>query len=241
MKVTAVMATCGRHFCAERSLSLFLSQTYSNKHLLIYQNSEVYQKLDKNVDTRLVSLINNHIDKTTLKPYSSLGDIYLDAIQCIPSDTDIVIFWDDDDLFLIDHIEEGVKGLIRGGKSAYKPAQSYFLSHDNSLTKQVNTFEPSLFVRVEHIINKGFSRTTTDQHLQWLDPLIFANDIFVDPQGKPTLIYNWGDHFYIYKTSGNPQDQSNFNEYRRNSVQHGDHIISPMDISKLLCKISSVV
>lgn len=227
------MATCGRHRCSERSLSLFLDQDYENKHLLIYQNSEIQQSLDQCVDPSMVTLINNNIDSKTKISYASLGAIYNDAIKHIPEDTDVITFWDDDDLFLEDHLKEGVMGLLRGGKLAYKPAFSYFRS-TTGLDKAQNTFEPSIFVKADHIRKTGFSNTTTDQHLQWLDPLLKTDEIFIDTHGKPTLIYNWGDSFETYKTSANVSNPDHFNEYRFKSLDHGDFIISPIDIQENL-------
>lgn len=233
LNVTAIMATCGRHYCAERSLALFLNQEYAAKHLLIYQNSDVPQELDSCVDASIVSLVNNHIDQTTNLPYTNLGAIYNDSIKFIPENTDVIIFWDDDDIFLEEHISEGVKGLIKGGKSAYKPAFSYF-RHPNGFEKVQNALEPSIFVKASHIRKNGFSKSTTDQHLQWLKPLMITDDIFVDPDGEPTLIYNWGDTFYTYKTSANVSKPDHFFDYRINSYDHGDGIISPIDISDIL-------
>lgn len=231
MNVTAIMATCGRHHCAERSLSFFLNQTYPNRHLLIYQNSDVSQSLQTLTNPPLVTLINNHIDKTTGKPYDNLGAIYSDALGYIPADTEVIIFWDDDDLFLDDHIEEGVKGLMRGHKTAYKPAKSWFRSDTTKIDKVQNTLEPSIFVKAGHIHQYGFSRTTTDQHLQWFLPLKKNNDIFIDDEGKSTLIYNWGDSFDTFKTSGDHLNPDNFSNYRRYSKDHGDRIISPPDMA----------
>lgn len=227
MKVTAIMATCGRHFCSERSLTMFLDQTYDNKHLLIYQNSEVFQTLDASVDRSLVTLINNNIDRSTGRPYETLGAIYKDAIDYLPKDTDVIIFWDDDDLFLVEHIEEGVKGLVRGGKIAYKPAMSYFKTQECT-EMVVNTLEPSIFVSASHIYKYGFGESTTEQHLQWLEPLVKMGEIFVDEGGRPTLIYNWGDSFPTFKTSGDSGNPDNFCNYRKYSQDHGDGIISPI-------------
>ncbi|MNR14121.1 hypothetical protein D3C85_1305790 [compost metagenome] len=145
----------------------------------------------------------------------------------------MITFWDDDDLFLENHITEGIKGLIKGKKTAYKPLFSYFRSQDG-LEKAQNTFEPSIFVKADYIRRAGFSTTTTDQHLYWLQPLIDINDIFIDIDGESTLIYNWGDSFDTYKTSANMTNPDHFNEYRINSQDHGDLIISPINIQENL-------
>ncbi|WEA01825.1 hypothetical protein [Mucilaginibacter sp. SJ] len=233
MKITAIMATCGRHYCSERSLSLFLEQNYQDKHLLIYQNSEVQQRLSECIDPSLVTLVNNSMDMNTHQPYISLGAIYNDAIKHLPVDTDIVTFWDDDDLFFDDHLSEGIRGLIRGGKTAYKPASSYFRTQAG-MTKERNTFEPSIFVKASHIFKYGFHRTTTDQHLKWLEPLLADSDIYVDEDGKSTLIYNWSDEVLLYKTSGHSYKPDHFDEYRSLSYDHGDRIIAPIPVFNTL-------
>lgn len=230
MKVTAIMATCGRHRCCERSLTLFLDQDYVDKKLLIYQNSEISQELDSAVNPDLVMLVNNSVDLQSGKPYTNLGSIYNDALKFVPSDTDVIIFWDDDDLFLDDHISQGINGLIRGGKTAYKPKYSFYRTSNKKLEKWQNTFEPSIFVKAEHIFKYGFFNTTTTQHRKWLDPLELTGDIFIDKNGKSTLIYNWADSFYSYKTSANHSNPDHFNEYREKSLDHGDRVISPIDI-----------
>lgn len=233
MKITAIMATCGRHYCSERSLSLFLNQKYVDKHLLIYQNSEVIQTLNPNIQPGIVTLVNNNIDPETKLPFKSLGAIYSDALNYIPNDADVIVFWDDDDIFLEDHLSEGVKGLIRGGKTAYKPAWSFFKNCDGIEYAQ-NTLEPSIFVKSDHIRSFGFFPSTTDQHLKWLNPLINSDDIYIDEDGESTLIYNWGDTFDIYRTSANADNPNHFEEYRKHSQDHGDKIISPIDISEFV-------
>lgn len=241
MKVTAIMATCGRHLCSERSLSLFLRQTYGDRHLLIYQNSEVYQELDSSVDLSRVSLVNNHLDLTTGQPYANLGAIYNDALHYVPAGTDVIIFWDDDDLFLQTHIECGIDGLIRGNKTAYKPSRSYFRADANTIIKVENVLEPSIFVKADHLYKYGCTNSTSDQHYSWIAPLLEANDIFTDIKGEPTLVYNWGDPAPMYKTSGGSKDPHNFDNYRRASRQHGDRVISPIDIERFYNDIASVI
>ncbi len=230
MKVCAISATCGRHTCIERSLGFFLNQDYKDKFLLIYQNSEVSQTLDGSVDTSNILLINNYIDPVTYSKFNSLGAIYNDALNFVPKDTDIIIFWDDDDIFLPQHISKGVDGLIRGGKKAYKPSWSYYRYRDEfgnpKVAKVQGTLEPSIFTKASHIKEHGFSRSTTDQHLQWIHPLGYE-EVFTDPDGEPTLIYNWGDDFKTFKTSGNAGDPKNFENYRVDSLDHGDRVITP--------------
>lgn len=230
MKVTAIMATCGRHKCLERSVRLFLNQDYSNKELIIYNNSEVPLVLDKQYDN--IKLINCCYNLSSGERYKNLGEIYTDAIKFVSKNTDCIIFWDDDDLFLPNHISEGIKGLNEAltiNKIAYKPKRSFNKYQSEPLTLVENTLEPSIFTLSNHILKHGFSNVTTEQHLKWVNPLVTDNLIYVKEDGIPTLIYNWGDTFFTFKTSGDFGNPDNFDNYRKFSVDHGDYIITPIE------------
>jgi hypothetical protein len=231
--VACITATCGRHQLVERVTRFFLNQDYIGRNfLLIFNNSEEEQILDTAIFDEIgdsnkdVILINNYKKIGSGEPYTNLGQIYTDALVVCP-DSHVITFMDDDDIFLKNHISEGVKGLIRGGKKAYKPAQSYF-RHPGGIGLMSNTLEPSMFVERAHVDKHGFHDNTTAQHLKWVDPLVQEQEIFVDPSGTPTLIYNWGDvGIPTFKTSGNAGDPNNFNNYRKFSTDHGDRIITP--------------
>lgn len=230
MRVWAIMATCGRHTLAERSLAMFIQQDYKGfSNLLIYNNSP--EELDlasiPTGENQSIKLVNNHIDCETGERYNSLGAIYRDAIEHVPEDAEAIIHWDDDDLFLPNHITEGVKGLKRGQKDAYKPAKSYY-RHPGGVELMSNTLEPSIFTKAAHIRKHGYSLTTSDQHLQWVNPLVYEGRIYVDDNGPATLIYNWGDNnIPTFKTSGNAGSPRNFDNYRTFSRDHGDGILTP--------------
>lgn len=244
MTITCIMATCGRHKLAERSLRFFMDQQHDPRkdhfdiaHLLIYNNSPVELQIDPSLwdneedpGYKSVLLVNQHISSRTGESYTNLGDIYNDALKHIPDTTSAIVHWDDDDIFLPNHLYEGLEGLHRAvqeGKSAYKPAQSYY-RFPGGIELMSNTLEPSIFTTAEHIRKYGYGNSTTDQHLQWVNPLVYEQKIFVDDNGTPTLIYNWGDtDIPTFKTSGNAGHPNNFNNYRNFSQDHGDKILTP--------------
>lgn len=242
MNVLAIMATCGRHHVCERSLRFFLDQDYEGPHtLLIYNNSDVPQRglkiseLSPEAMTyaswdKTVIVVNQHIDSKTGERYKTLGAIYNDILKDWVGDADVIVHWDDDDIFLPNHISEGVKGLNRAygqDKIAYKPERSYY-RHPNGIELMGNNLEPSVFVEAEHIKKYGYSDTTSDQHMPWFNALLTEHKILVDPSGPPTLIYNWGDvEIPTFKTSGNAGSPQNFDNYRKFSQNHGDRLITP--------------
>jgi hypothetical protein len=229
--VFAIMATCGRMTCARRSLRCFLEQDYEGIHkLLIFNNAE--HSLTLNLpyivpSNKQISLINHPYTTKENRRYENLGEIYNDAFALVPTDTfPITIFWDDDDIFLPNHISSGVSELVNSGRKAYKPKYSYYRSAEG-IKKVENTLEPSIFVSSSHIQKYGFSPTTVDQHLQWVNPLRAENELFINPDGEPTLIYNWGDAWPTFKTSGDPCNPENFNNYRKHSKEFGDGVLFP--------------
>lgn len=239
--VWSICATSGRHQLVERSLACFLAQDYDGPHtLLIYNNSEVAQDLPSlNLpDNKSVVLVNCFIDRETNESYTNLGAIYRDALQDVDSQADIITHQDDDDLFLPNHISEGVKGYQKAQSSsfwyrAYKPEQSWF-RHASGIERMGNNLEPSIFVEADYIRKYGYKLTTTDQHFGWFGPLLENDELYIDKEGIPTLIYNWGDvNIPTFKTSGNAGSPNNFNNYRVFSQDHGDQVITPLSREEL--------
>lgn len=228
--VILLTATCGRHTLLERCVRFFLDQDYQGDHaLLIYNNSDVPQSLGRldMPSNKSIFLVNNHIDSITGLPYSTLGAIYNDLITFIPKEYAVVNHADDDDIYLPWHISAGVQGLLKGERKAYKPQLSYYRS-PRGIEKSSNTLEPSIFLYRETLQEYGYSLETTEQHLQWEVPLKNSGELFVDKEGPPTLIYNWGDtDIFTFKTSGDFRNPNNFNNYRTHSRDHGDQIITP--------------
>lgn len=228
MNVLAICATKGRHKHVEKLVRFFINQDYTGPHtLLIYNNSPVEQQLAQ-IDlpeNKKIVLINNYIDSLTGEPYKSLGGVYNDVLKMMP-DSDVICHWDDDDAYLPNHITKGVDGLIRGQKKAYKPQESYYFSLEG-LSLENNVFEPSIFVKSEHVREYGYKLTNSNSHYTWLLPLLDQGELFVDPEGEPTFIYDWSGLIPAFKTSGDTDTLQNFYNYDQYSTDHGDQIITP--------------
>jgi hypothetical protein len=237
MHVLAICATHGRHDLLERSLRFFLEQDYMGEHtMLIYNNSPISQTLGplQLPDNKHIRLINQAVDSVTGLGYSSLGAIYNDIIHTHVGEAyDITTHWDDDDIFLQQHLSQGVQGLIRGNKTAYKPLFSFYRSAEG-IRPTNNVLEPSIFVKTSWLREYGYSLETTEQHLQWVRPLHKQGELYVDPSGPSTLVYNWGDTDKItYKTSGDFRNPENFTNCRKYSADHGDQIITPWTLDQV--------
>lgn len=235
--VIAICATAGRHTCLERSVRMFLEQDYEGSHTLLIFNNAYNHPLVLHIEETLPPNKKVQLINSCDKEYSNLGEIYIDTLPFI--NTDLVTFWDDDDIFLFNHMSEGVKGYLKASTKsnniyrAYKPKKSYYRSVEG-VQEVENTLEPSIFIDSEIIKSIGFQLTTSDQHIKWVSFLERTNSLFVDPEGTPTLVYNWGDtDIPTWKTSGDPANPNNFNNYRNFSIDHGDGIISPISKKKI--------
>jgi len=239
MKVCLVTATKNRHSHLERLVRFTLNQTSNEYTHLIFNNSEIPLRLNKSLPVDKFILVNHPISDATGSSYTTLGEIYTDAIKHIPGDCDVINFMDDDDVFFNNHVEEGIKGLIKGGLIAYKPEKSWYKQGKLKAVLVNNTMEPSIFVRTEHVKQYGFSLETTAQHLQWINPLVYERQIFSDKDGKPTYICDWSQEIPTYKTSGNPSNPNNFENYSLSSKDIGDGVITPISESwaKHYCRL----
>lgn len=227
MKVCLITATKNRHNQLERVVRFVLNQTSNDWTHLIYNNASESLVLDESLPKNKFILINNSISLDTEKPYKTLGEIYTDILKYIPEDCDVVNFMDDDDIFLPNHVEEGLKSLEKSNLKAYKPEKSWFKYLQNKPELVSNTLEPSIFVKTSHIKKYGFFNETTAQHLKWVNPLISESQIFADPNGVPTYVCDWSQEISTFKTSGDPNNPDNFLNYETWSQDKGDGIITP--------------
>lgn len=228
MKIVGLMATHGRHSRCERAVGMFLQQDHDNKHLIILQNSSVPQKLDKEYPN--ITLINEC-------NFSSLGEIYNRMLDFLPEDTDLICIFDDDDIFLKNHFSEGKNGYLRGGKKAYKPNYSFFVEAKN-ISPMCNILETSWFIDVNVIKKLKFKNECKAHHSTWIHWLLQNNELYVDLVGPKTMGCVWVDvdnsPLMCHSSALGGTDSVHFDFFRKNTQDHGDGIISPWSLEKLI-------
>jgi hypothetical protein len=245
--------THGRYRCLQRNLKCYIDQQFTGKSVMFICNSGAPLKLPDNF-----SLPNNkevYIDNCSMMNFQSVGEKYNHALtlalQLYP-DIGIVNSANDDDIFLPNHLSEGWHGINRAylqDMDAYKPKESYYryrgTANELVITKAENTLEPSIFVDIDHLKRTMYAPVSVRYHQQWLDPLLHAGKLFIDPQGTSTLIYNWGDNsqdpgnWNIYKMSGSGEDNSNnFQAHKRNSQDIGTGVLYPNEDNSQYYKLT---
>lgn len=233
MNICLITCFHGRHYHTERVLRCFLNQDYEGGiTLLLYNNCKIPQQLDdiKLPKNRHIILINNHIDLQTKQEYTNVGDIFRDAITFVPKECDVISFFDSDDIFLLNHVSEGVKGIKEAYKNrqlAYKPYFSYYLYGDNQVEKSHNNMEPSVFCNKNFIEKEGFFPLQASYHQKWLNKLHQENLIHVPKDGVSTFLYCWEKGHGNHKISGAGDGEDNFKAHREKEIESGDGVLTP--------------
>ena len=226
--------THGRYQCLQRNLKCFLDQVFDGEAVMFICNSGAPLRLPADFVLPVNKKI--YIDNCALMDFQSVGEKYTHALKLAKHlfpQIKIVCSQDDDDIFLPNHLQQGYTKLMEFSDThaAYKPQFSYYRYRNGehvNIKQMENTFEPSIFVTASWLEEYGYAPVSIKYHQQWLDPLIEAGKIYVDPAGESTLIYNWGDSWGTYKMSGNPNDNyQNFLAHKRNSIDMGTGILYP--------------
>ena len=118
--VTAIMPTCGRTTCIGESIYSFINQTYENKKLIILDTHPQDITFDIPLPKNITYL------KEDSHKYSNLGDKYKQLIKAI--DTDLFCIWEDDDIWLPNHIESLVE-LYNPNDKSKRPLKLGHESH----------------------------------------------------------------------------------------------------------------
>ena len=224
MKVCLLTCTYNRAKCLERTIRFYIDQDYKGESVhVIYNNAPFPLKLNIPAlpSNKKIILINAPFNNEG-QNYSSVGEIFNCALEWVNENIypEIITMFDDDDLFLPSHIKEGVKGMEKAYKQemlAYKPFYSYFRTKEN-IKKVHNTMEPSIFVDFTYLHQAGFRNSVVDYNQGWIDPLKATNQLFIDKNGKETLIYDWGEEISVFKISGAGNNKTNFINHHKNSM-----------------------
>lgn len=224
-KVSAVMCTYGRFTCVERALNCFLSQSYTNKELIIYNTDEFspYTDLDCKFTPNGVFFINSNIDTITKQAYTNVGAIRRDALNFATGD--YVVTWDDDDIFLPHFIEQAIDRMADTGLPSFKPEMSFFYS-GNNLRLVRNTLEASIVADIKKVREYGYLLETGKEGLGWYTKMRDNKEL--DEHDKfyvPAYCFNWNDGQEMkapHKQSGDIDNPDNFENHKKSSQDRVD-------------------
>jgi glycosyltransferase involved in cell wall biosynthesis len=215
--ISAVMCTYGRFSCVERALNCFLSQTYPNKELIIY-NTDEESPYSQDLSEKGVIIVNCGIDSITNEPYTNVGAIRRDALMFAKGD--YVVTYDDDDIYMPYFMQQAIDRMGVTGLSSFKPEKSFFYSGGN-LCLVKNTLEASVIADINKIREYGYLLETGKEGLSWYTKMrdnkeLDENDSFY----LPSYCFNWNDGAEMlapHKQSGDINNIENFENHKKAS------------------------
>ena len=228
MKVSCVMTTYRRFNCVERSMSMFLNQDYQDKELIIF-NTDIDYPLSLPSSPNNIKIINNGIDFITGLPYTNVGAIRRDALTFASGD--YYYCYDDDDIYLPWYISQGVDGIKRTGRKAWKPIKSFY-KHRNGIEPAKNTLEASVIVDIKEV---NFRLETGSEGLGWYIPLRDSGQLDEnDSNSIPAYAFNWADPIEIggHKQSGDINNPNCFEDHKKLTVDFAKRPLEIVDVSK---------
>lgn len=218
LKHVALLYTYNRPELIGRSIRCWLEQTYKETTLCIFNNSSSFISLPNYIyeeSNNRIHLVNQSKSCTNQEPYTNLGEIYNDGLFLFNkeiAESDVVSLWQDDDIYLSNHLE----GCNYFENEIYKPFYSIYSDKANKKSSlEQNTFEGSWFINTNFLIKHGFD----EPHNYPEGKLIrcSSNGIIAKKELPPTYIYEWNNGVH-HMSGGYSNHNTAFINHRANNI-----------------------
>lgn len=218
LKHVALLYTYNRPELIGRSIRCWLEQTYKETTLCIFNNSSSFISLPNYIyeeSNNRIHLVNQSKSCTNQEPYTNLGEIYNDGLFLFNkeiAESDVVSLWQDDDIYLSNHLE----GCNYFENEIYKPFYSIYSDKANKKSSlEQNTFEGSWFINTNFLIKHGFA----EPHNYPEGKLIrcSSNGIIAKKELPPTYIYEWNNGVH-HMSGGYSNHNTAFINHRANNI-----------------------
>ena len=218
LRHVALLYTYNRPELLGRSIRCWLEQTYKETTLCIFNNSSSFISLPNYIyeeSNNRIHLVNQSKSCTNQEPYTNLGEIYNDGLFLFNkeiAESDVVSLWQDDDIYLSNHLE----GCNYFENEIYKPFYSIYSDKANKKSSlEQNTFEGSWFINTNFLIKHGFD----EPHNYPEGKLIrcSSNGIIAKKELPPTYIYEWNNGVH-HMSGGYSNHNTAFINHRANNI-----------------------
>jgi hypothetical protein len=136
--ITCLMPTCGRTVCIGESIFSFINQTYPNRKLIILDTHPQDMKFNIKFPDNIFYV------KSDSKQYSNLGDKYRHLITMV--DTELFCIWEDDDIWLPNHLESLVQTY---NMAIIEPMKRYKIGHPKHFAMYGGVGKPITYLKLD--------------------------------------------------------------------------------------------
>lgn len=189
-KVSAYCATYGRPHLLEEAIESFLKQDYKGEKELVILNDYPEQTL---IFEHPEVKVYNVSEKIT-----PLGKKFNETVNRCTGD--IVVVWEDDDIYLPNKLSVSVDKLIKSKKQIFHTQQAYYEESLGRIVKAIDHFKYDLLFHVNMAMYKSFFDSVggyleTDNITLDVDSM---SRFFTKANYKSEIV-NQEDVFYIYR------------------------------------------
>jgi hypothetical protein len=186
--ITAIMPTCGRTKCIGESIFSFLNQTYQNKKLIILDTHPQDMKFDISLPSNVIYI------KEDSHKFSNLGGKFKQLIGMV--DTDLFCIWEDDDLWLPNHMEN--LAILYHENKYLSPNKPLSMAHINHFSILGGVEKPVYKVEISSNVcwcrylfeNKNVNADVLPEPFDVAFLGLF-HPVWMDKNISPTYLYRW--------------------------------------------------
>jgi glycosyltransferase involved in cell wall biosynthesis len=215
MRVLCLCPTYGRRKeLLENMLACYVSQTHKDKTLIIYDDSGILNDCVCGVEGVYIKAAEKRAESLSNK-YNEMIDFAIEK----EIEYDAVCIWDDDDVFLPNHIEAHVKTLQKNMWS--KPSEIISAYLNPPVREDANgRFYSSIAIRKELLDECSWPKTNRVDYDQIFMGMLNKISIPGDTldYSSPTYIYRWGTTRSGH-CSGIAGDPNWYDNYRPDSTE----------------------
>lgn len=230
MTVSCIMPTFRRFHCVEKSIGYFLDQEYKDAELIIFNTDTDYPlQLGNSLlpFSDRVKIINNNTDFITGAAYTNVGALRRDSLTYASGE--YYNCWDDDDIYLPWHLLQGIEGIKRTGRKAFKPKESFFRNGNRGIEIVRNVMEASIIVDIKEV---DYNLESGKEHLKWYLKLRDSGQLNENELDTiPAYCFDWSyNELAAHKQSGDIDNPDNFSRHKSKSIDYAKRRLELIDV-----------
>ena len=218
--VTCLCPTHGRFALLREALGCFAAQHYPAKRLMIVNDAP--EPIEADIPgVEIINMPNVFLNLGAKRQF------LLGLAQ-----TPLVAHWDDDDLYLPNHLERSTRALLGRDVGCVKSRGAWYINGNVIRGLRHNAFEGSMvFQRDEAMELGGYTMKHSGQALALMNKFRMAKRFYgiPDTEGQVSYVYRWGTGASHISSLGNKA--GSLMRFRRGNTDFGGGQLTPADVT----------